>query len=193
MVTASELLQGMTIRIDGEIYRVLEAESKSGTAKMGGVVKTKLVNARSGRFWEPHFRPNQRMEEVRVDRRLMEFLFGQGDLCTFMHSDTFEQIDVPRTILGPAADFLQPGMELPIDFFEGTAIGAAFPEVAEARIARTAPASHAAQDNAWKDAILENGLTILVPLFIAPGETVRVDVKTGRYVERLQAERKHAA
>ena len=193
MVIASELLEGMTVRIDGDIYRVLEAESKAGAAKMGGVVKTKLVNVRSGRMWEPHFRPNERIEELEVDRRVMAFLFSEGDTCTLMRPDTFEQVEVPRAILGPAADFLQPGMELPVDFFQGEAIGVVFSTVAEARIARTGPASHAAQDNAWKEATLENGLLIHVPLFIAPGETVRVDVKTRRYVERVRPERKHAA
>ena len=68
-----------------------------------------------------------------------------------------------------------------------------FPEVAEARVARTASPSHSQQDSAWKEAILENGLTVRVPLFIAPGETVRVEVKTGRYVERSRAERKRSA
>jgi elongation factor P len=68
-----------------------------------------------------------------------------------------------------------------------------FPDVAEARVVRTAPPTHAHQDNAWKDASLENGVRIQVPLFIAPGEIVRVDVKAGRYVERARTERKRAA
>ena len=68
-----------------------------------------------------------------------------------------------------------------------------FPEVAEARVARTALPSHSQQDRAWKEAILENGLAVRVPLFIAPGETVRVEVKTGRYLERARAERRRSA
>jgi elongation factor P len=160
---------------------------------MGGVVKTKLLNVRTGRMWEPHFRPIERIEELEVDRRMMEFLFSEGDTCTFMRPDTFEQVEVPRAILGPVAHFLQSGMEFPVDFFQGEAIGVVFPDVVETRIARTAPASHAAQDNAWKEATLENGLAIRVPLFIAPGETVRVDAKTGRYVERVRVERKRIA
>lgn len=193
MVIASELHEGMVIRIEGQIYKVLEVESKAGAAKMGGVVKTKLINVRSGRMWEPHFRPQERLEELQLERRMMEFLYADGDTCTFMRPDTFEQAEVPSAILGAAKAFLEPGMELSVEFFEGEPISAVFPEVAEARVARTAPPSHSQQDSAWKEAILENGLVVRVPLFIAPGETVRVDVKTGRYVERARSERKRSA
>ena len=144
-------------------------------------------------MWEPHFRPQERLEELQLERRMMEFLYADGDTWTFMRPDTFEQIEVPGTILGAARGFLQPGMELPVEFFEGEAISAVFPEVAEARVARTASPSHSQRDSAWKEAVLENGLAVRVPLFIAPGETVRVDVKTGRYVERGRAERKRSA
>ena len=124
---------------------------------------------------------------------MMEFLYADGDNCTFMRPDNFEQIEIPGTILGAARSFLQPGMELPVEFFEGEPISVVFPEVAEARVARTAAPSHSPADNAWKEAILENGLAVRVPLFIAPGETIRVDVKTGRYVERARVERKRIA
>ena len=193
MVIASELREGMIIRIEKQIYKVIEAEAKAGAAKMGGVVKTKLINERSGRMWEPHFRPQERLEDLQVERRMMEFLFAQGDSCTFMRPDTFEQIELPGAIFGVAEKFLQPGMEIPIEFFEGEPISAVLPEVAEARVSRTAPASHSQQDSAWKEARLENGFTIRVPLFIAPGEIVRVEIKTGRYVERARVEHKRTA
>lgn len=193
MVIASELRAGMVIRIEGQVHKVIEVESKAGAAKMSGVVKAKLINVRSGRMWEPHFRPQERLEEVQLDRHMMEFLYADGDTCTFMRPDTFEQVEVPGAILGPAKSFLQPGMELPVEFFEGEPISAVLPDVVEVRVARTAPPMHAPQDSAWKEAVLENGFALRVPLFIGPGETVRVDVRTGRYVERAHAERKRSA
>lgn len=193
MVVASELKPGMFLRIEGEIYKVLEAESKAGSAKLGGVVKTKLCNVTSGRMWEPHFRPQERLQDVEVERRAMEFLFGDGDTCTFMDPRTFEQIAIQRPILGSAYAFLQSGMELPVEFFEGRALNVVFPDILEARVANTAPPVHSQQDSAWKDATLDNGLHIRVPLFIAPGEVVRVDVRDGRYVERARVERKRTA
>lgn len=160
---------------------------------MGGVVKTKLINVRSGRMWEPHFRPQERLEDLELERHTLEFLFAQDDACTFMRPDTYEQVEVPRSILGPGERFLQPGMQVPVEFFEGQPISVVFPEIAEVRVAETAPAVHAQQDGAWKEATLENGLEVRVPLFIAPGETVRVEVKTGRYMERVRSERKRSA
>ena len=193
MVIASELKNGMVLRIGREIYRVLEADFKAGSAKLSGVVKTKLSNVATGSMWEQHFRPQERLEDVHLELRTLEFLFGDADSCTFMNPENFEQVDIPRAIVGAAEKFLQSGMMLPVEFFEGRPISVLFPDVAEARVARTAPPVHAHQDNAWKEASLENGVRIQVPLFIAPGEIVRVDVKAGRYVERARAERKRVA
>jgi len=193
MVIASELKEGMVIRIEGEIYKVLETESKAGAAKLGGVVKTKLANVRSGRLWEPHFRPLERLEELELERHLMEFLFAEDDSCTFMRPDTYEQVEVPVAILGLGARFLQPGMEVPVEFFEDEPISVVFPGVAEAAVANTAPPAHSQQDSAWKEAKLQNGVTIRVPLFIADGDVVRVEIKSGRYVERARADHKKSA
>ncbi len=160
---------------------------------MSGVVKTKLRNVTSGRMWEPHFRPDERLEDLELEQQTMEFLFSDADSCTFMNPENFEQIEVPRAILGMAEQFLQPGMQLPVQFFEGRPISAVFPDVVEARVASTAPPAHSQQDSTWKEATLDNGIRIRVPLFIAPGEMVRGEVKTGRYVERARGERKRSA
>lgn len=193
MVIASELKSGMFLRIEGQIYKVLEAESKAASAKLGGVVKTKLCSVASGRMWEPHFRPQERLEDLVVERRVMEFLFADEETCTFMDPSTFEQIAIQRAILGPVCAFLQSGMELPVEFFEDRALSVVCPDIVETRVANTAPPAHSQQDSAWKDATLDNGLRIRVPLFIASGEIVRVDVRDGRYVERARAERKRIA
>lgn len=193
MVIASELRGGVVVRIEGQIYKVLEVESKAGAAKMSGVVRTKLTNMRSGTLWEPHFRPQERLEDLQLDRRTMEFLYAEGETCTFMRPDTFEQVEIPSAVIGPAAAFLQSGTEVPVEFFEEEALSVVLPDVAEARVATTAPASHSPQDSAWKEATLENGLKIRVPLFVGPGETVRVDVRNGHYVERARAAGKRIA
>jgi elongation factor P len=193
MVTAADLKAGMIIRVEGEIYKVLEVESKAGAAKLRGVVKTKLSNVKSHSMWEPHFRPQESVEEIDLERHTMEFVFAANGTCTFMNPETFEQVEVPSVFLGSAEKFLQPGMRLPVEFFEGKPISAAFPEMAEARVAETAPPAHSQQESAWKEATLENGLSIQVPLFIGRGDAVRVDVRTGRYIERVRAERKRGA
>jgi elongation factor P len=120
----------------------------------------------------------------------MEFVFAAGDTCTFMSPETFEQVEVAKAVLGPAEAFLQPGMHLPVESLEGEPLAVIFPETAEIRVVDTAPPAHAQQETAWKKAKLENGLTVEVPLFVAQGEVVRVEVRTGRYMERVRTERK---
>jgi elongation factor P len=193
MVLASELQSGMALEIEGQIYKVLEVEAKAGTAKLGGVVKTKLINVRSGRMWEPHFRPQERLHDLELERRPMQFLYAEADQCTFMDPDSFEQISVPAAILGNFQSFLQPGALLPIEFSNGEPISATIPDVVEIKVTRTAAPIHAQQDSAWKQAQLENGASIHVPLFIAEGETIRVEVQTGRYIERVRSDRKRSA
>jgi elongation factor P len=193
MVTASELRDGMVLRVEGQIYRVLKVEAKAAAAKLGGVVKAELSNAVTGRLWEARFRPQERLEELQVERRNMEFLFGDGSTSTFMDPGSFEQIEVSNEILGLAVNFLQSGTAVPLEFFEGKPVSAMLPDIVEARVVHTAPPVHSQQDCAWKEATLENDVSIRVPLFIAPQEWVRVDLRTGRYLERVHSDRKRIA
>jgi len=193
MVTASELREGMALRIDKQIYRVIEVESRAGAAKMGGTVRARLCNVRSGRIWDQHFRPQERLEDLELERRKMEFLYGDGTTCTFLRLDSFEQVEFPSASLGLAEKFLQPGIEVPAEFFEGEPISVVLPDTVEARVISTAPPARSQQDSSSKEATLENGLIIQVPLFVAPGETVSVDLRTGRYVERVRTQHRKGA
>ena len=193
MGIASGLAEGKVIRVEGQIYRVLKVETKAAAAKLGGVVKAELSNVATGRLWEARFRPQEHVEELEVERRNMEFLFREGERATFMDLGTFEQIEVPVELLGVAVNFLQSGATVPLEFFEGKPIHAVVPDIVEAQVVRTAPPTHSQQDSAWKEATLENGTAIRVPLFIAPEEWVRVDLRTGRYLERVHSDHRRIA
>lgn len=193
MVLASQLRPGMALRIEGQVYRVLQAEAKAGAAKLGGVVKVQMQNVVTGRLSEPHFRLEERLEDLTLDRVTMEFLYSDDDNCVFMNPENFEQVEVPRALVGGAEAFLDAGMRLPVELFAGRPISVMLPETAEVRIADTAAPMHAQQDSTWKEARLENGIQIKVPLFIGPGELVRVDVRSAKYVERARLERKKGA
>ena len=193
MISASQLRSGMVVRFEGQVYKVLEAEFKAGGGQAGGAEKTRLQNVSTGRLWDHNFRPDERLEDLELDSRRMEFLYSDGQNYVFMHPQSFEQVEITAAIMGPAAKFLQAGAELPVEFFDGRPINVIFPDVVEARIADTAPPVHSGQDNTWKEAMLDNGEAIQVPLFIAPGEIVRVDVRTGRYLERVRMEKKRGA
>jgi elongation factor P len=187
---AIELKSGMAIRSEGQAYKVLEAEIKMRAGQIHNVVKIKLRDLETGRLSELHVRPETRFEDLELDRQTMEFLYGDAESCTFMHPETFEQIEIPRSTIGPASQFLQEGMKLPVELFEGRAVSIVLPQTVDLTVTETAPAVHSQQDSTLKEAKLENGVVVKVPLFIHPGETVRVEVATGRYMERVRAERK---
>jgi elongation factor P len=190
MVIASDLRQGMALRIDRQVFKVLEVEVKAGAAKMGGTVRAQLANVRSGRLWDQHFRPQERLEDVELEKRKAEFLYSDGACCIFQRLDSFEQVEFPSDTLGLAEKLLQPGTEVLAEFFEGEPISVDLPQAVEARVVTTAPPARSQQDSGRKEAKLDNGLTVQVPLFIAPGEMVSIDMRTGRYVERVRTLRK---
>ncbi len=190
MIVASQLREGMALRIDDQIYKVLESEFKAGGGQAGGVVKAKLRNASSGRMWEPHFRPDERLEDLELERQAMEFLYRDAGNYVFMNADNYEQVEIPAALMGPSGQFLTEGMGVSVKFFDWRPVSVVFPPFVEVKVAETAPSVHSGQDNTWKEAKLDNGVQIQVPLFIGPGETVRIDVKTCRYLERFRGERK---
>ena len=193
MVLASELKAGMALRLDGQVFKVLQSEFKAGGGQTGGVVKSLLQNVVSGREWERRFHPEEKLDDLPLERRSMEFLYSDGDNCVFMDPNNYEQVEVARAALGKMEGFLEAGMNLPVEFCEDKPISVTLPDVAEAKVAETAPPQHSQQDSTWKEAVLENGVQVLVPLFIAPGELVRIDTRTRKYLERVRLERKKGA
>ncbi len=183
----------MAIRAEGRAYKVLEAEIKSRAGQIHNLVKLKLRDLETGRLSELHVRPEERFEDVELDRQPMEFLYGDADSCTFMHPETFEQIAIPRSTIGPGEHFLQDGMKLPVELFEGRAVSIVLPQAVDLEVTQTAPAVHSQQGSTMKEATLENGVVVKVPLFVDAGETVRVEVETGRYIERIRTDRKRGA
>ena len=193
MVTASELRAGMALRIEGRVYKVLEVETRTGTAQMGGSVGARLSNVRSGRIWEQHFRPLEKLDNVELDRHRIEFLYAEGENCIFQRLDSYEQVEFPTGALGMAARFLESGAEVTAEFFGEEPIGLDLPDTMEARVRETAPVARSQPDSGRKEAVLENGFHVQVPLFVGTGETVRIDLKTGRYVERIRAQHRKSA
>lgn len=190
MVIASQLRPGMVLRMGEDLLKVEESVYHVGQGKMPGSVHAKLRNARTGSLKEPRFRPEERLEDVLLEKQEMEFLYSDEESATFMHPVTYEQVSIPLEAIGAASKFLQPEMKVPVEFFDAQPVSIVFPEVVEANVRTTAQPVHQQQDNTYKYATLENGMEILVPQFIKPGETVRIEVATGKYVDRVRADTK---
>ena len=190
MVIASQLRTGTVLKIGHDIFKVFESSYHIGQGKMPGSVHTRAHNVITGTLKEFRFRPEERLEDTQLQKKDMEFLYADADSVTFMQPDTYEQVSIPREAIGAAAKFLQAEMKVPVEFYEGQPVSIVFPPIAEAKVAVTAQPLHQQQDNTYKSATLENGLEIMVPQFIKPGETVRVEVATEKYVDRVRADAK---
>jgi elongation factor P len=180
----------MVLKIGADIFKVFESTYHIGQGKMPGSVHARARHVMKGALKEFRFRPEERLEDTQLEKHEMEFLYTDADSATFMNPDTFEQVSIPLEAVGPATKFLQPEMEVPVEFYEGQPVSIVFPEIVEVKVSRTAQPVHQQQDNTYKEATLENGLEILVPQFIKPGEIVRVEVATGKYVDRVRADAK---
>lgn len=186
MVTASDLRFGMIIQLDDQMCRVLAAEYRAGGGKMPGAVHARLQSLVTGSVTDRRLRPEEKVTTVSVQRETLEFLYQDGDAFYFMNPTTFEQLPISRQILGSRAGFLQPGLRLQVETVGERAIGVVFPESVDLRVASTAQPMHQRETSALKKAILENGSEVLVPLFIKEGELIRIEVATGKYLERVK-------
>jgi len=190
MVVASQLRPGMVLKIGSDIFKIFEASYHIGQGKMPGSVHARGRHVLSGTLKEFRFRPEERLEDTQLQRQDMEFLYADAESVTFMNPETYEQVSVPQEAIGAATKFLQPEMKVPVEFYEGQPVSIVFPAIVEAKVSVTAQPVHQQQDNTYKEATLENGLQIMVPHFIKPGEIVRVEVATEKYVDRVRADSK---
>jgi elongation factor P len=186
MVTASQMRPGMAVRYEGQTYKVLIAEYHPGQGKMGGVTHARLKNLSTGTLCEHSFRSDLKLEELAVEKQPMDFLYADADESCFMNPDTYEQVVIPNSIIGPQARFLLPEMRVAVEFIEGQPVSVLFPDILEVRVADTPPPVHQQQESVWKPARLDNGVEVMVPQFIKVGDTIRLDVTNLKYIDRAK-------
>lgn len=186
MIPAADLRPGMVIRFERGFCKVLGAQYHAGGGKLAGAVHAKLQELGRGAVIERRFRPDERLERVEFERARWQYLYADGDDCYFMNPDTFEQIALARGVLRGGARFLRPDMSVSVESYDGRPVNVVFPESVELKVASTGQAEHQRETSALKLATLDNGMEILVPLFIRAGDAVRVDTATGKYLERAR-------
>jgi len=184
MININDIKNGMTVVIDGNIYLILEfLHVKPG--KGPAFVRIKLKNLRTGSTIENTFNTNIKFEKAIVEKKPMQYLYGTGESYNFMNMETYEQIDLTKDQLGDDAKFLKEGLDLDVTFYKGEVLGITLPEKIEYEISHTEPGVKGnTATNATKEATLENGLTIKVPLFINENDKVVVSTKDGKYDSR---------
>jgi elongation factor P len=187
MVIASQLRAGMAIRYQGQDYKVVAADYHPGQGKMGGATHSRLQNLTTGTFWEHSFRSDLKLEDIPVEKHSLEFLYSDSGQYVFMNPETYEQVEVRGAIVGQQGVFLEPGMKIGVEFVDGTAVGVLFPDILEVKIADTAPPIHGQVDSTFKPAKLENGIEVMVPQFVKSGDSIRLDLRTMKYMDRAKA------
>ncbi len=183
-ITTNDLKNGMTLALDTELFQVVEFQHvKPG--KGGAFVRTTLKNSRTGAVVERTFRAGEKVERAVIDKRGMQYLYRDGDSFVFMDSDTYEQMPVGASALGDSVNYMIEGSEPVLLMHGDEIIGVDMPAAVELAVAETEPGIQGDRvSGARKPATLETGLVVQVPLFINPGEMVKVDTRSGEYLSK---------
>lgn len=184
MFNINDIKNGMTFLYEGNLYQVMEfLHVKPG--KGSAFVKAKLKNLRTGGTVEKTFNTNVKLEKAMIERQNMQFLYASGDVYNFMNMETYEQSELNKSQLGEESKFLKDGLDVIVTFYQGELLGIILPDKIEYVVAETEPAVKGnTTNNAQKDAVMENGLKVRVPLFVEQGESIIVSTKDGKYDSR---------
>lgn len=185
MISTANFRTGLTIVYEGNIYQIVEF-LHSKTARSAANVVTKLRNLRTGAVIEITFRAGEKMEQANIEKRKMQYLYSSGDMYIFMNMENYEQVELPLNQIEYESKFLYEGLEVEIIYFNGVEIlGLVLPEKVSLEVTETEPGVRGdTKTSASKDAIVETGLLVKVPLFIDQGEKIIVSTSDGSYVSR---------
>lgn len=189
MLNVTELRTGVVFKEGNQIFQVLSYDH----IKMGrgsGNVKVKVRNLKSGAVGEKSFITGAKVEEAEVEKRQAQFLYQKADQFFFMDLSTFDQFSLPGSSLDNQTKFLKEGLKLQLIISEGEALAAELPHGLIYAVSETGPAERGnTVASVYKEAKLDNGLTVRVPIFIKVGDKVKVDTKTGEYAERVNPDK----
>ena len=183
-VSTNDLRSGMTLDLPEGLFAVVEFQHvKPG--KGGAFVRTKLKNQRTGAVIERTYRADEKLEQAIIDKREMQFLYRDGSDYVFMDTASYEQLQVGTDLLGDAAKYLKEGDDAVLQFYGAEIVGVDLPAAVELTVSDTEPGLQGDRvSGARKPATLETGLVLQVPLFVNPGERIKVDTRTGEYLTR---------
>lgn len=184
MIDINDIKNGMTVIVEGNLYQIVEfLHVKPG--KGAAFMKTKLKNLRTGGTIEKTFNTNIKIEKANISKKTMQYLYNTTDMYYFMDMNTYEQVELSEKQIENEKKYLKENLEVELVYFESELIGLNLPEKVEYKVTYTTDAVKGnTSTNALKDATLENGLEVKVPLFICEGDVVVISTKDGKYVSR---------
>lgn len=186
MGSTSDLRPGAVIKFNGENCLVLESEHRT-PGNLRAFYQVKMRNLRSGKMFENRYRSGESIDFVRVERHNYQFLYKEGESYIFMNNENYDQIPVAGELIGNAVNFLKENQEVQISFEEHIVLGVDLPPTVALRITFTEPGLKGdTATNVLKPATVETGAQVSVPLFINEGDLIKVDTRTGAYMERVK-------
>jgi elongation factor P len=184
MVSTNSLKNGMTLKIDGDLYRV-DYFQHVKPGKGGAFVRTTLKGVQNGKTIDKTFRAGEDVEQAILEKRALQYLYREGDAFVFMDTEHFEQMPVPDDALGDAPKWVREGDTIELVFHDGEVVGVNLPASVELEVTETEPGMQGDRvSGATKPATLETGAVAQVPLFINEGERIKVDTRSGEYISR---------
>jgi elongation factor P len=185
MISAGDFKKGLTVEIDGQVYSIVDFQHvKPG--KGAAFVRTKIKNIITGGVTERTFNPTEKFPKAHIERKEMQYLYNDGSLYYFMDLETYEQIPLNKDQVEDALKYMKENMNVVIKFFKGEAFSVEPPNFVELEVVETDPGFKGdTAAGGSKPATLETGATLQVPFFINKGDIIRVDTRTGEYMERV--------
>ena len=184
MITAGDFKKGITVEWDGGVWTIVDFQHvKPG--KGAAFVRTKIKNIMTGAVVERSFNPTDKMPKAIIETKEMEYLYNDGELYYFMDPETYEQMPLPFDQVEEALNFIKENTVVTVRFFKGQAFSVEAPNFVTLEVTDTEPGFKGdTASNTYKPATLETGYSLQVPLFINTGDMIRVDTRTGEYMER---------
>ncbi|ACI99226.1 elongation factor P [Rhodospirillum centenum] len=185
-VNANTMRKGHILEDGGKLY-VITAANIVQPGKGGAFIQLEMKDVRTGTKTSMRFRTQETVERARLDEHEMSFLFAEGDQYTFMDKESFEQVTIPGDVIGDGKVFLQDGMEVVVQSFEGAPLSVELPQTVTLRIVEADPVVKGqTASSSYKPAVLENGVRVLVPPHVDAGTRIVVNVEDGTYLERAK-------
>jgi len=183
-MNANDLRPGMVIKHNNELYSIHKAEHRT-PGNLRAFVQARMRNLRTGALIDHRFRSEDTVERAILDEVEMQYLYSDGDSYHFMNTSNYEQIHLPKDVIGDRAAYLVPDVMIKVEYYEGRPVDIELPTTVDLKVVRTEPGiKGGSATNVGKPAKLETGLVVQVPPFINEGETIRVDTAEGTYLER---------
>ncbi|HIC88192.1 MAG TPA: elongation factor P [Anaerolineae bacterium] len=185
MIGVQDLRKSVTFELDGELYQVLDYHHHK-PGRGNAIIRTKLRNLRTGATIERTFQSGDRVQDVRLDHATVQYLYHDERFYYFMNTETYEQPALTKEALGDAVNYLTDGLELELETYEGEPITIKLPTTVDLKVVEAEPGfAGDTASSATKNCVVETGLQVEVPLFIEPGDVIRVDTRSGKYITRV--------